>query len=121
MNHYHSLFKVPPPPLPPPIEEHIDIERDPSITCSETRAKVGKPVGLKKEKKKSVELAIIRMKNEIATYEHKVMRTLEREKQTTKGALASIVHDINQNISLYSKGVHIIDGVVNRLLMLEES
>ena len=57
-------------------------------------------MGSTNERKRNIELAVIAAKNEVATRAHKVMRTLGKGKRMAKGALASIVHDVQETWNL---------------------
>ena len=102
MNHYRVLAKVrpPTPPAPPPIEQNINISHALSTTDTETRAKGGRAVGMTNEKKRSIELALVGAKNEITTRVDKARRTLQRGKRMTKGALAIIIADVQEDRNL---------------------
>ena len=98
MNHYRTLLKAPPLPIPPP-PPLIELDTD-TVTSPQTRAKGGRPLGMTNEKKRSIQLAIIGAKNEIASRAQKAKRTLETGKRMAKGALAAIVRDVEENRNL---------------------
>ena len=97
MNHYCSLSNTPPTTLPPPT---LQTPTEKLVDTTETHAKGGRPIGLTNEKKRTIDLAVIAAKNEVATRAHKVMRTLGKGKRMAKGALASIVHNVLETRNL---------------------